>query len=123
MIRLAFWLSALFYLLAGLVFYLFPVLGVGGLLVVSPVWVGRLAGAVLIAWALQLFIASARPNGFAVAGLAAANLLVAATLVPATLRGLSGLPGALLAVPLTVCGVLVLLAVLALVLPRGERRY
>lgn len=110
MLRIAFVLSAALFLFAGGLLYFLPVGGAAGLNV-SPLWVARLAGAVLVAWSAQLLFAAGRPSPAAVGGLAVGNLLVAATLVPAALRGAAPLP---LGAMLGVCGLLVLLALLAL---------
>lgn len=112
-----FWLSAVLYLLPGLLLYFLPEAGLP-ILSVSPVWAARVAGGVLVAWGLQLLLASGRPSGAGVAGLAAANLLVAATLVPAVLRGAGGLPAALNSILLGYGVLLALLGLLGLLLPR-----
>lgn len=117
MLRFVFWLSAVLYLLPGLLLYFLPEAGLP-ILSVSPVWAARVAGGVLVAWGLQLLLASGRPSGAGVAGLAAANLLAAATLVPAVLRGAGGLPSALNSILLGYGGLLALLGLLGLLLPR-----
>ena len=118
MLRIAFVLSAAFFLLTGGLLYFLPVGGAAGLSV-SPLWAARVAGAVLLAWSAQLFFAAAQPGAAQVGGLAVGNLLVAATLVPAALRGAAPLPpGAILGA----CGLLVLLALLALLAPLGRAR-
>lgn len=119
MLRFVFFLSAVFYLVVGGALYFLPATGVLGL-TFSPAWLPRIAGAVLVAWGLQLAIAAGRPAAGFVAGLVAGNLLVAATLVPAVLTGASLFGDLPLLAPLGAAAVLVLLALLAVVLP-GER--
>ncbi len=119
MLRIVFILSAALFLLAGGLLYFLPVGGAAGL-AVSPLWPARVAGAVLLAWGAQLLFSAARPSAAAVGGLATGNLLVAATLVPAALRGTAPLP---LVAVLGVCGLLILLALLALVSPRERARW
>lgn len=120
MLRVVFLLSAALYLLSGLLLYFTPPGGLAGVLV-NPLWVARVAGAVLFAWGVQLLLASSAPNGRSVAGFVVGNLLVAATLAPAALA-----PGATFGVlprlgPLGCAVLLALLAVLALVAPRERR--
>lgn len=121
MLRFVFFLSAVFYLVVGGALYFLPTAGALGL-TFSPAWLPRIAGAVLVAWGLQLAIAAGRPAAGFVAGLVAGNLLVAATLVPAVLSGASLFGDVPLLAPLGVAAVLVLLALLAVVLPREGSR-
>ncbi|WP_045233524.1 hypothetical protein [Deinococcus pimensis] len=122
MLRFVFVLCAAFYLLLGAALYFFPVAGFGTL-TVSPTWVARLCGALVLAWGVQLALSSTRPGGPTVAGLVVSNLLVAATLAPAVLSGQAlSLPVAPVAV-LAISLALVVLAVLAIVSPREPRRF
>ena len=104
--------NALLFLPAGLLVYFLPLASLG----VSPLWLARVAGAMLVAWALALGAGAARPTGQAVVQLVVGNLLITATLVPAALRG--GLPGQLPPALLAVSAALFVLALLALLLPR-----
>lgn len=121
MLRFVFVLSAAFYLCFGGLLYFLPSAGVGGL-TVTPLWVARVAGAVVAAWGVSLALSSSRPSVPALGGLVVANLLVAATLVPAALSGLTALASIPAVLPLGVGAALVLLAVLALLSPRGRGR-
>ncbi|MBB6098017.1 hypothetical protein HNR42_001440 [Deinobacterium chartae] len=113
-------LSALIYLPLGLVLYFYPAEGALGLLpAATPLVFVRLGGAVLLAWTLQLLLASLHPSRASSLGLAVSQLLVAATLLPAVLGRNVPASGALLGPTLVFCGVLVVLAVLGLwFLPR-----
>ncbi len=104
--------NALLFLPAGLLVYFLPLASFG----VSPLWLARVAGAMLVAWALALGAGAARPTVQAVIQLVVGNLLITATLVPAALRG--GLPGPLRSLLLAVSAALFVLALLALLLPR-----
>ena len=104
--------NALLFLPAGLLIYFLPLASLG----VSPLWLARVAGAMLVAWALALAVGAARPSGQAVIQLVVGNLLITATLVPAVLRG--GLPGPLPPALLAISAALFVLALLALLLPR-----
>ncbi|PYE56275.1 hypothetical protein [Deinococcus yavapaiensis] len=121
MLRFVFFLSAVFYLVVGGALYFLPATGVAGI-TFSPAWLPRLAGAVLVAWGLQLAVSSSRPSVGFVTGLVAGNLLVAATLVPAVLSGAPLFGDLPLLAPLVVAGLLAVLAVLAVVLPKERTR-
>jgi hypothetical protein len=108
-------LNALLFLPAGLLIYFLPLSSFG----VSPLWLARVAGAVIVAWAVALIAGAARPSGPAVIQMVTGNLLVTATLVPAALR--AGLPGPLRSVFLGVSVVLFVLAVLGLLLSGRTR--
>ena len=111
-LKTVFVVNALLFLPAGLLVYFLPLASLG----VSPLWLARVAGAMLVAWALALAAGAARPTGQAVIQLVVGNLLITATLVPAALRG--GLPGQLPPTLLAVSAALFVLALLALLLPR-----
>ena len=102
------------FLPAGLLVYVLPPAALG----VSPLWLARVAGAIVTAWGLTLLAGAARPSLPGVVGLVAGNLLIVATLVPAALR--SGLPPMLQTLFYAVSALLGVLAVLALVLPRDR---
>ena len=102
MLRAAYWLSAVIYLPLGLVLYFFPS-GLSQLLGLSPLWLARLSGALLTAWGGLVIAAAFRPDSVTRYGLAAANLLAVATLVPAALRGTVGAASGTV---LVVCGIL-----------------
>ncbi|MFC4454933.1 hypothetical protein [Deinococcus sonorensis] len=114
MLSAVFVVNALLFLPLGLLLYFLP----GSLLAVNPLWLLRVAAALVAAWGVQLLAGAWRPSAQAVTGLAAGNLLLVATLIPAALR--TGMGGALQAGVLGLSGVLLLLAVLALLLP-GRR--
>lgn len=109
-LRSTFVINGLLFLPAGLLIYFLPLSNFG----VSPLWLARVAGAVIVAWAVSLFAGAVRPSISAVVQLVVGNLLVTATLVPAALR--AGLPGPLRGVFLGLGVVLVVLALLGLLL-------
>ncbi len=109
-------LNALLFLPAGLLVYFLPLASFG----VSPLWLARVAGALLVAWGVALAAGAVRPTVQAVVQLAAGNMLVTATLVPAALR--AGLSAELRTLFLAVSAALFVLAILALLLPRGPER-
>jgi len=109
-LRSTFVINGLLFLPAGLLIYFLPLASFG----VSPLWLARVAGAVIVAWAVSLFAGAARPSTSAVVQLVVGNLLVTATLVPAALR--AGLPGLLRGAFLGLGVVLVVLALLGLLL-------
>lgn len=109
-LRSTFVINGLLFLPAGLLIYFLPLSSFG----VSPLWLARVAGAVLVAWAVSLFAGAAKPGTPAVVQMVVGNLLVTATLVPAALR--AGLPGPLAGAFLGLSVVLVVLAVLGLLL-------
>jgi hypothetical protein len=121
MLRIVFVLCAAFYLAFGAALYFFPVAGIGTL-TITPTWVARLCGALVLAWGVHLALGAARPQGPTVAGLVVGNLLVAATLGPAVLSGQAlSLPlPPLVVLALTLA--LVLLAVVAMLTAREDRR-
>ena len=116
MLRAAYWLSAIVYLPLGVLLYFLPG-DFSSLLSLSPLWLARLSGALLTAWGGLLIAAAYKPDSVTRYGLAAANLLAVATLVPAVLRGNLGAVGGPL---LVVAGLLGASGVLALV--AGVRR-
>lgn len=114
-LRFVFLLSSVLFLPAGLLVYVLPPTVLG----ISPLWLARVAGAIVTAWGLTLLAGAVRPSLPGVVGLVAGNLLIVATLIPAALR--SGLPPTLQTLFYAVSAVLTLLAVLALVLPRNRK--
>ena len=114
-LKTVFVVNVLLFLPAGLLIYFLPLASLG----VSPLWLARVVGAVLVAWALALAAGAARPTVQAVIQLVVGNLLITATLVPAALRG--GLPGSLRSLLLAISAALFVLALLALLLPRERR--
>ena len=114
-LKTVFVVNVLLFLPAGLLIYFLPRASLG----VSPLWLARVVGAVLVAWALALAAGAARPTVQAVIQLVVGNLLITATLVPAALRG--GLPGSLRSLLLAISAALFVLALLALLLPRERR--
>ncbi len=110
MLRAAYWLSSVVYLPLGLMLYFFPS-GLAELLSLSPLWLARLSGALLTAWGGLIIAAAFKPDSLTRYGLAAANLLAVATLIPAALRGNLGAASGLV---LVIAGVLGLAGVLAL---------
>ncbi|GGJ60277.1 hypothetical protein [Deinococcus aquiradiocola] len=111
-LRTTFVLNALLFVPAGLLVYFLPL----GTLGVNPLWLGRVAGALLLAWGVSMAYGAWRPVGAAVVQFVTGNLLLAATLVPAALR--ASMPGTLRTALVAVGVALAVLAVLALVLPR-----
>ncbi|WP_425147959.1 hypothetical protein [Deinococcus sp.] len=114
-LRVVFALTAALFVFAGLLIYFLP----PAALPVSPLWLARVTGAVLVAWGASLLAGARRPTLAGVVGLAAGNLLIVATLVPAALR--SGLSAALQLGFYLLSGLLLGLALLALLLPRDRR--
>ncbi|GAA5514662.1 hypothetical protein Dcar01_03418 [Deinococcus carri] len=120
MLRAAFWLSALVFLPAGLFLYFLPA-GVASLLGVSPLWLARAAGGLVVAWGAFLLAASARPDSLGTGALAAGNLLTVAALVPPVVRLGSSLPGSLRTALLLLGAVLTLTAVLGILSAPSRR--
>ena len=116
----AFRLTALVFVPIGLYLYFLPP-DVARLLSVSPLWLARLAGGVLLAWGAFLFAAGAQPDPRNTFALAAGNLLVVAALVPPALRLGATLPGTIRNVMLGVALLLGLLAVVGLLVPPRSR--
>lgn len=119
MLRAAFWLTALLLVPLGLLLYFFPA-DAATRLGVSPLWLLRGAGGLLLAWGGFQVAASTAPDGVKVGGLVGGNLLMVATLLPAALRLGSSLGGAGLLLWVLV-GWLALAALLALLsVPLGR---
>lgn len=112
MLRASFWLTALLFIPTGLFLYFLPpaVAGVAG---VSPLWLARLSGGLLLAWGAYQLAASFAPDAVKVGGLVGGNLLTVAALLPPTLQGGSLLAPALRTALLGLCAVLTALAVAA----------
>lgn len=87
--RVSYWLSAPVYLLPGLLFYLITE-GLAFSLGVSPLWLLKVSGGLLLAWGALLVAASLRPEPVTLGALVFGNLLTAAVLVPAALAGRAG---------------------------------
>lgn len=118
--RAAFRLTALVFVPAGLYLYFLPP-EVAHLLGVSPLWLARLAGGVLLAWGAFLVAAGQQPDGRSTFAFAAGNLLVVAALVPPALRLGASLPGTVRNLMLAVSLLLGLLAVIG-ILQAPDRR-
>ena len=112
MLRASFWLTALIFMPAGLFLYFLPP-SVAALVGVSPLWLARFSGGLLLAWGAYQLAASFAPDAVKVGGLVGGNLLSVAALLPPTLREGSLLAPSLRGVLLGVCAVLAALAVAA----------
>ncbi|KEF33789.1 hypothetical protein RDMS_10505 [Deinococcus sp. RL] len=124
MLRVALWLTALVFVPVGLFLYFLPP-GVAGLLGVSPLWLARASGGLVLAWGVLLLAASRRPDPLGAGALAGGNLLLVAALVPALLRLGDTLDPSLRLVLLGLSAALGVLAMLGLLNwpspPRRER--
>ncbi|WP_043816656.1 hypothetical protein [Deinococcus maricopensis] len=85
MLRAVYVLSGLLYLPVGVLLMFLPT-DWAAMLGVQPLWLPRVAGAVLSAWGVQLLFGAVGAERASRIGLALANLLVAATILPAALR-------------------------------------
>ncbi|MFK7603837.1 hypothetical protein ACI3L1_16665 [Deinococcus sp. SM5_A1] len=112
MLRVSFWLTALLFIPLGLLLYFLPP-SLAATLGVSPLWLPRVAGGLLLAWGAFQVAAGFAPDAVRVGGLAGGNLLTVAALLPAALRG-DALPPAVRTLMLALSGALLLLAVVAL---------
>jgi len=115
------WLTALVFVPAGLFLYFLPP-GVAGVLGVSPLWLARVAGGLVLAWGALLLAASTRPDALGAGALAGGNLLTVAALVPPALRLGEALPGAVRTAMLGLSLLLAVLAVVGLLAPSPRRR-
>lgn len=124
MLRAVFNLTALLFVPVGLYLYFLPP-DTATLLGVSPLWLTRVLGGLLLAWGAFQVAAGWRPDGAKVGGLAGGNLLLVATLLPAVLRGGEAMPPALRTLLLLLCGLLALLAFAAILSyhPEGPREH
>ncbi|MBB5295259.1 hypothetical protein E5F05_11910 [Deinococcus metallilatus] len=122
MLRAAFWLTALVFLPAGLfLYFLSP--GVASVVGVSPLWLARAAGGLVVAWSVFLLAASTRPDSLSAFALAAGNLLTVAALVPPVLRLGDALPAPLRTALLTLATVLTLTAVTGILAAPSRRSH
>ena len=114
-------MTALLLVPLGLLLYFLPA-AAAQLAGISPLWLARASGGLLLAWGLFQLFASAQPDGVKVGGLVAGNLLTVATLLPALLKLQTSLPPSLRLVLWVVVGWLGLAALLALfAAPLGRR--
>ncbi|OLV17953.1 hypothetical protein [Deinococcus marmoris] len=120
MLRASFWLTALLFIPLGLLLYFLPP-ALAATLGVSPLWLPRFAGGLLLAWGAFQVAAGFEPDAVRVGGLAGGNLLTVAALLPAALRG-DALPPAVRTLMLALSGALLLLAVVALLAVPSRRR-
>lgn len=119
-LRAAFWLTALVFLPAGLfLYFLSP--EVASLVGVSPLWLARAAGGLLIAWGAFLVAAGVRPDSLSAVALAGGNLLTVAALVPPALRLGDALPAPVRTALLSLAGVLTLTAILGILTAPSRR--
>ena len=84
-LRAVYVLSGLLYLPVGLLLLFLPV-DWAAILSVQPLWLARVTGAILSAWGLQVLFATRGTERATRVGLVLANLLVAATVLPAAFR-------------------------------------
>lgn len=113
MLRSAFWLTALLFIPLGLLLYFLPPT-LATLVGISPLWLARVMGGLLLAWGCFQIAASNKPDGAKVGGLAGGNLLTLATIVPALLRTGDSMPATLKTLLWLVSAVLLVAALLAL---------
>lgn len=121
MLRVAFILTALIFIPAGLYLYFLPPT-VAALVGVSPLWLARVAGGVLLAWGVSTLAGSAQPDALRTGALVGGNLLTVAALLPAVLAGGASLPAALRTAVVILIAFMALLAVTALLAFPGRRR-
>nr|WP_217449462.1 hypothetical protein [Deinococcus sp. JMULE3] len=112
-LRVAFWLTALLFIPLGLYLYFLPP-DVASLIGVSPLWLARGAGALVLAWGAFQVAAGFAPDRVKIGGLVGGHLLLVAALVPAALRGGDALAAPVRTSMLVVSGVLAVLAVLGI---------
>ncbi len=120
MLRASFWLTALLFIPLGLLLYFLPP-SLAGTLGVSPLWLPRVAGGLLLAWGAFQVAAGFDPDRIKIGGLAGGNLLTVAALLAAALRDETLVP-ALRTLMLVLSGVLLLLAVVAILSAPTRRR-
>ena len=120
MLRASFWLTALLFIPLGLLLYFLPS-SLAGTLGVAPLWLPRVAGGLLLAWGASQVAAGFGPDRVKVGGLAGGNLLTVAALLPAALRS-EALPPAVKTLMLVLSGMLLLLAVAAILSAPSRRR-
>lgn len=119
MLRASFWLTALLFIPLGLLLYFLPP-ALAATLGVSPLWLPRVAGGLMLAWGAFQVAAGFVPDAVRVGGLAGGNLLTVAALLPAAVRG-DALPPAVRTLMLALSGALLLLAVVALLAVPSRR--
>ncbi|CAM4009350.1 hypothetical protein [Deinococcus marmoris] len=119
MLRASFWLTALLFIPLGLLLYFLPP-SLAATLGVSPLWLPRVAGGLLLAWGAFQVAAGFAPDAVRVGGLAGGNLLTVAALLPAAVRG-DALPPAMRTLMLALSALLLLLAVVALLAVPSRR--
>nr|WP_221284231.1 hypothetical protein [Deinococcus humi] len=110
--RASFWLTALLFIPLGLLLYFLPS-SLAGTLGVSPLWLPRVSGGLVLAWGAFQVAAGFGPDRVKVGGLVGGNLLTVAALLPAALRS-DALPPAVKTLMLVLSGILLLLAVAAI---------
>lgn len=120
MLRASFWLTALLFIPLGLLLYFLPP-PLAATLGVSPLWLPRVAGGLLLAWGAFQVAAGFVPDAVKVGGLAGGNLLTVAALLPAALRD-GSLPPAVRTLMLALAGALLLLAVVGILSAPSRRR-
>lgn len=120
MLRASFWLTALLFIPLGLLLYFLPP-PLAATLGVSPLWLPRVAGGLMLAWGAFQVAAAFAPDAVKVGGLAGGNLLTVAALLPAALRD-GSLPPAVRTLMLALAGALLLLAVVGILSAPSRRR-
>lgn len=120
MLRASFWLTALLFIPLGLLLYFLPP-PLAATLGVSPLWLPRVAGGLMLAWGAFQVAAGFVPDAVKVGGLAGGNLLTVAALLPAALRD-GSLPPAVRTLMLALAGALLLLAVVGILSAPSRRR-
>lgn len=113
MLRSAFWLTAVLFIPIGLLLYFLPP-SLAAIVGVSPLWLARMMGGLLLAWGCFQIAASNKPDGAKVGGLAGGNLLTLAAIVPALLRTGDTMPAALRTLLWLLSALLLVAALLAL---------
>lgn len=81
---------------------------------VSPLWLARIAGGLMLAWGGFQVAASVKPDGAKVGGMVTGNLLTVAALLPAVLRSGDLLTPGLRNVLVLIAGFLLIVSVLAM---------
>lgn len=123
MLRAAFLLTGALFIPLGLFLYFLPST-FAAVVGISPLWLARVAGGLLLSWGVFQLAASSRPDGAKVGGLAGGNLLTVAAIVPPVLRLGEGMPTALRTLLLGLALLLAVFAVMAMIgyVPSQESR-